>query len=100
MTWLEEIRRNKGLKQKDVAREAKIAAATYSNIENEKRGITVDTAKRIAGVLGFDWKRFFDEVRMVDEGESVSIRDSVHRSIPNGDSSGEDDNSRLTREIR
>lgn len=59
MEWLREIRRNKGMAQKTVAQQAGISQATYCNIENGKRGLTVDTAKRIAEVLGFEWTWFF-----------------------------------------
>lgn len=61
MNWLEEMRNKKGMSQKAVADAAGISQPTYSNIEKGKRGLTVDTAKRIATVMGFDWTRFFEE---------------------------------------
>ena len=60
MQWLEEIRVNKGMSQKAVAEAAKISQPTYCNIEKGKRGISVETARRIASVLGFDWTRFYE----------------------------------------
>ncbi len=60
MHWLEEIRICRGLSQKDVAEAANISQPTYSNIEKGKRGVSVDTARRIAAVLGFEWTRFYE----------------------------------------
>lgn len=61
MGWLEAKRREKGLTQDAVAEQAKIARASYTNIESERRNPSVEVAKRIAAVLGFDWTRFFEE---------------------------------------
>lgn len=60
MHWLEEIRVSRGMSQKDVAEAANISQPTYSNIEKGKRGISVETARRIAAVLGFEWTRFYE----------------------------------------
>ena len=60
MNWLEEIRTANGMSQKEVAEAAEISQPTYCNIEKGKRGISVDTARRIAAVLGFDWTRFYE----------------------------------------
>lgn len=67
MTWLKELRTEKGLTQKQVAEEADVARGAYSNIENEERRPSVPVAKRIAAVLEFDWTRFFE-----DKGRSVT----------------------------
>lgn len=61
MVMLKEIRKKKGLTQEQVAEACGMAQASYSNIENEERCPSVDTAKRIAAVLGFRWTRFFEE---------------------------------------
>lgn len=58
--WLIAIRKNAGLTQKRVSKEAGIAQSSYCNIENENRGVAVKTAKAIARVLKFDWKKFYE----------------------------------------
>ncbi|WP_298032122.1 helix-turn-helix transcriptional regulator [uncultured Dysosmobacter sp.] len=60
-SWLEKIRLERGISQKAVADAAGISQPTYCNIEKGKRGVSVETAKRIAAELGFEWTRFFDE---------------------------------------
>jgi transcriptional regulator with XRE-family HTH domain len=60
--YLKAIRTDKRLSQKEVASAARITQPTYSNIENGKRQPSVDVAKKIAEVLGFDWTEFFREV--------------------------------------
>lgn len=47
--------------QEAVALGAEIARGAYSNIENGERRPSVEVAKRIAAVLGFEWTRFFEE---------------------------------------
>ncbi len=64
MIRIKESRCEKGLTCQHVATQVGISRSAYSNIENGKRRPSVDTAKKIAAVLGFDWTRFFDE----DEG--------------------------------
>lgn len=59
--WLIEAREARGMRQSAVARAAGISQAAYFNIEHEKRGVAVNTAKAIAAVLGFDWTRFYEE---------------------------------------
>lgn len=59
--WLIATRRERGLSQKEVAKRIGLAQPSYCTIEKGKTRPTVDTAKRIAGVLGFDWTRFFEE---------------------------------------
>lgn len=61
MTWLKEIREKTGMTQEAVAEKIELARAAYSNIETGARRPSVDTAKRIAAVLGFRWTRFFEE---------------------------------------
>lgn len=60
-SWLEKIRLERGISQKAVADAAGISQPTYCNIEKGKRGVSVETAKRIAAELGFEWTRFFEE---------------------------------------
>lgn len=56
--WLAEIRGNRS--QYKVAKEIGIAQSTYASIETGKRNPSVDMAKRIAAVLGFEWTRFYE----------------------------------------
>ena len=59
--WLIEERKRKGLTQEQVAKESRISRQYYAFIESGERGVPVHTAKKIAAVLGFDWKRFYDD---------------------------------------
>ena len=59
--WLKEIRISRNLSTYDVSKLADISQSHYSMIENGSRRASVENAKRIAQVLGFDWTRFFDE---------------------------------------
>ncbi len=57
--WLSDLRGNRS--QDEIAQHAHLSQQGYSAIE---RGIitpSVPTAKRIAGVLGFEWERFYTE---------------------------------------
>lgn len=56
---LETLRKAAGKSQAEVAEDIGISRAAYSNIENGKRNPSVEVAKRIAAVLGFDWTRLY-----------------------------------------
>lgn len=58
--WLKKIRRERGLILSEMARRCGISASYYWKIENGKRNVPVGTAKRIAEVLGFDWRCFYE----------------------------------------
>lgn len=58
-TWLRNIRHEKS--QELVAQMAGITQQMYSKIERGGANPSVDVAKRIAAVLGFEWTRFYDE---------------------------------------
>jgi transcriptional regulator with XRE-family HTH domain len=58
--WLTIIRKEKKLTMKATACLAGISECYYNQIENGSRNASVKVAKKIADVLGFDWKRFFD----------------------------------------
>ncbi len=58
--WLRAIRVGKNLRQKQVAEAAQITQPSYHNIECGSRSPSVETAKKIAEFLGFDWTRFFN----------------------------------------
>ena len=59
--WLRELRINEKLSELEVARRAEIAQPFYHNIEMGIKNPSVDTSKRIAKVLHFDWTRFFSD---------------------------------------
>lgn len=59
--WLIRIRKEKGLRQADVAKHANIAGSYYSSIERGERTPADDTAELIANYLGFDKKKFDEE---------------------------------------
>lgn len=58
-SWLIQYRDVKGLTQEQVADMCDIKRPYYSMIETGKRRPSVDVAKRIGTVLGFDWTIFF-----------------------------------------
>jgi len=60
MNWLLKIRKKENRTQKEVSEYANITQQMYSYIENGERRPSVDTAKKIAGFLGFNWTRFYD----------------------------------------
>ena len=66
--WLTAIRELKGLSQKYVAERVGIKQPTYSNIENGNRRPSVEVAKQIADVLGFEWTRFFEDKKESEKG--------------------------------
>ena len=59
--WLVDIRESKNYSQKYVSEMVGVAQPSYCNIEHGERNSAVETAKRIAAVLDFDWTRFYDE---------------------------------------
>jgi len=61
MDWLIRLREEAGMRQIDVARAVRITKGSYSHYECGRRIPRVDTAKKIAEVLGFDWTRFFED---------------------------------------
>lgn len=65
--WLRKIRTDAELSEMEVARRAGIAQPFYHNIEMGIKNPSVDTAKRIAAALSFDWTLFFADD---DKGEA------------------------------
>lgn len=57
--WLKNIRHEKP--QELIAQMAGITQQMYSKIERGEGNPSVDVAKRIAAVLGFEWTRFFED---------------------------------------
>ncbi len=60
--WLAKIRSEKKLSQYIVAENAGISQSFYAAIETGSRGnkLPVQTARKIASVLEFDWRRFYE----------------------------------------
>lgn len=65
--WLVTLRA--GRSQSKVAKEIGIAQSTYASIETGYRTPSVETAQKIADVLGFPWTRFFENVEETDNKE-------------------------------
>jgi len=61
--WLKKIRETAGLSQSQVAEKAGITQNYYSYIESGQRGekLPIQTAKKIAKALNFDWQKFYEE---------------------------------------
>lgn len=59
MVDLKKIRTEKGMTQEQLAVEAGVIRQTISNIECGIALPSVDTAKAIGEILGFDWAEFF-----------------------------------------
>lgn len=59
--WLIAIREKCGCSQKRIAELSGISQPSYCNIENGERNPAVETAKKIAEALSFDWTRFYDD---------------------------------------
>ena len=66
MNWLREIRSSKRLSCAAVGRAAGITRQHYNLIEAGKRRPSVEVAKAIAVVLGFDWTRFYTDERPLE----------------------------------
>lgn len=58
--WLKKQRVEKGLTQKEVADSINIPVTTYASYEQGWRNPTVNNAKKIGKLLGFDWTFFFE----------------------------------------
>ena len=59
--WLADLRAKQGKTQQELANEVGASQSGYANIEAGLRTPSVEIAKRIATVLGFDWTRFFED---------------------------------------
>ena len=68
--WLKDLRTATGITQAKVAEAAGICESAYSMIESGKRDCAVDTAKKIASVLGFDWTRFYDDYKEKEHNDN------------------------------
>ena len=61
MSWIRKLRLEKRETLKAVAEKVGISEGFLSQIENGARTPSVKTAKAIAGALGVDWTRFFEQ---------------------------------------
>lgn len=59
MMWLREIRTREGMTSTQAAEAAGVTQGYYTMIELGERSPAVPVARRIAGQLGFDWRRFY-----------------------------------------
>ncbi|MBR0575722.1 helix-turn-helix transcriptional regulator [Proteiniclasticum sp. BAD-10] len=61
--WLKQARESHGLSQYKVAELAKMSQSYYAAIETGDRGgkLPVETARKIAEVLKFEWTRFYED---------------------------------------
>ena len=58
--WLKEIRLDKKLTQKETAQLSGISRSYYTHIEQGNKTPTVDTSKKLAKTLSFNWILFFE----------------------------------------
>lgn len=58
---LKNVREQKGLTQLQLANTINVDRTLISKIESGVSAPSVDTAKKIANALGFEWTRFFDD---------------------------------------
>lgn len=61
LKWLKHIRIDADMTQIEVAAKVGITQQMYWMIENGERRPSVETAKKIAAVLGFNWTMFFPD---------------------------------------
>ena len=67
--WLKQIRKKKKMTHGDVSKECGFSRTLYTLVENGLRRPSVENAKRIASVLGFDWTRFYEDESPNDSHE-------------------------------
>lgn len=67
--WLIKLRGNTS--QAEIAKKCGISQNFYSWIELGERRPSVETAKKIAAVLGFEWTRFFEDVASDTEKQVI-----------------------------
>lgn len=59
--WLKNARFEKMMTQKSVAEKAGITQPSYHQIESGENNPTVETARKLGSILGFDWTLFFPD---------------------------------------
>lgn len=58
-SWLVDLRG--GRSQQELANKIGMSQSGYASIETGSRRPSVETAKKIASAMGFDWTRFFED---------------------------------------
>lgn len=64
--WLENAREEKGLSKVMLAEMAHLDISAIGKYERGERRPSVDTAKRIALILGVEWTLFFEDDSILD----------------------------------
>ena len=59
--WLKELRVSKNLTQENLANLIGISRTMITEIENGNASPSIQSAKKIAYILGFSWIKFFDD---------------------------------------
>ena len=59
--WFKQTREDKGFTQEELAAKIGITRQHIGLIENGVVAPSVEVAKKIAAVLGFDWTRFYED---------------------------------------
>ena len=59
--WFKQTREDKGFTQEQLAAKLGITRQHIGLIENGVAAPSVEVAKKIAAVLGFDWTRFYED---------------------------------------
>ena len=60
--WLRDFRQKKSYTMSDVADKCFISKSYYQKIEYGCRNVSVAVAKKIADLLEFDWKLFYEDL--------------------------------------
>lgn len=58
--WMKYKRKRLGLAQTEISAAVGISRQYYNAIENGKRRPSPEKAKKIAEILDFDWRRFYE----------------------------------------
>ena len=59
--WFKQTREDKGFTQEELAAKIGITRQHIGLIENGVVAPSVEVAKKLAAVLGFDWTRFYED---------------------------------------
>ena len=74
--WLKKLRHEShNLTQEQLAKMVGISRTMITEIENGNANPSVEVAKKIASVMGFNWTRFFE-----DEDEQAGSKETDHNS--------------------
>lgn len=68
--WLTAIRDKKGWTHQTAADKSDIERSFYTQIETGARNPSVETAKKIAKAMGFNWTKFFNSERREKQQEA------------------------------